>query len=60
MSALRTISFGAFGNTKTRLFRASGQIWAWGCLVNEAFYVRPVEPGRVQIYLPQLAYLGPQ
>ena len=38
----------------------SSSMRAWGCLVNEAFYVRPVEPRRVQIYLPQLAYLGPQ
>ena len=33
---------------------------AWGCLVAENFYVRQVDPARVQIYLPQLANLGPR
>lgn len=38
----------------------SSSVRAWGCLVNEAFYVRQIDPARVRIYLPQLAYLGPR
>ena len=33
---------------------------AWGCLVAETFYVRQIDPARAQLYLPQLAYLGPR
>lgn len=38
----------------------SSSMRAYGCLVNEDFYVRQVDPVRVQVYLPQLAYLGPR
>lgn len=33
---------------------------AWGCMVKETFYVRQIDPARAQLYLPQLAYLGPR
>jgi hypothetical protein len=38
----------------------SSSMRAWGCLVNEDFYVRQVDPARIQVFLPQLAYLGPR
>jgi len=38
----------------------SSSMRAWGCMVKEAFYVRQIDPARAQIYLPQLAYLGPR
>ena len=38
----------------------SSSMRAWGCLVNEDFYVRQIDPARAQVYLPQLAYLGPR
>ena len=38
----------------------SSSMRALGCLVNEDFYMRQVDPARVQIYLPQLAYFGPR
>lgn len=30
------------------------------CRVRETFYVRPIAPRFLQLYLPQLAYLGPR
>lgn len=38
----------------------SSSMRALGCLINEDFYMRQVDPAQVQIYLPQLAYLGPR
>jgi hypothetical protein len=38
----------------------SSSMRAWGCLVNEDFYVRQIDPARAQIYLPQLGFLGPR
>ena len=36
-----------------------GSMMARGCLVRENFYVRQIDPARAQLFLPQLAYLGP-
>jgi hypothetical protein len=48
------------GNQVDLEIQSLSSFHAWGCFVKETFYVRQIDPARAQLYLPQLAYLGPR